>query len=642
MIPTEALFGEGTRVVPGLSPDGQFVSYVSNVNDVRNVWVRSVARGDDRPVTNSTERAIWLYKWTYSEGKLLFRHDEAGEEDWILWIADVLSGQCTRVSPLREKGAAGSQARILALSPDCPTKAVIGLNARDPRLHDAYLLDLESGRLTLLAEAPDDVLFMYLPSVYGGWLIDHSLAIRGYLAARPGGGSALMIGDPAAGYREVLAWDPEDALWSGPIQFAKDNRRLYIMDSTGRETVALVELDIASGVRRVLAADPSYDLFYRPSFNPRTGMPDCVPILRDRLDWMAIDDAVRPDLDYLRANIAGDFELSDRSLDDLTWLIMTHADVTPFSLSIYHRADKRLEPLFALEEDLVGYRFASTQSVSITTRDGITLHGFLTLPQHGQSPFPLVLWVHYGPWYHDRWHFDHGAQWLADRGCACLRVNYRGSSGYGKSFLRAGNREWGGKIQNDLDDALDWAVMRGVADPQRIAIMGGSFGGYCVLWALEFSPDVYRAGVMLWPVSDLLTFLADCAPYLESHRARYELVLGRLPRYADGPRQGQLKDEADWTHEDRADIEFLRSRSPIYFTDRVKSPLFIAHGANDARVHCEENARLVAALQARHVPVEYVVYPDEGHYLTKQSNALDFYRRAERFLAEHLGAPQPA
>jgi dipeptidyl aminopeptidase/acylaminoacyl peptidase len=622
-----------------LSPDGQFISYVAPVHGVDNVWVRSATGGEDRPVTNSTERDIWLYRWTYAVGKLLFRHDKAGEEDWILWIADAFSGQCTRVSPLREKGAAGSQARILALSPDCPSKAVIGLNARDPRLHDAYLLDLDTGGLTLLAEAPDDILFLYWPSVYGGWLVDHSLAIRGYLAARPGGGSALMLRDSAGSYKQALAWGPEDALWSGPAQFARDNRRLYLIDSSGRDTAALVELDTATGGRRELAADPAHDT-YHVSFDLRTGRPDCVAIERERFDWVAIDDAVAPDLQFLQTNATGAFTLCGRSQDDRTWLVETYADVSPPAMSLYHRPDKRLEPLFVVNEALSGCEFAATKPVSFAARDGLALHGYLTLPRHGQPPFPLVLRAHGGPWDRVRWRFDGDDQWLADRGYASLQVNFRGSIGYGKSFVQAGNREWGGKMQDDLDDAVAWAIRQGVADAQRIAIMGISYGGYAVLSSLTFSPDIYRAGLALMPLADLVSHLATCPPYMENRRGRDDVLIGRLPRYMDGSRKGQPKDEADWTQEDRADIEFLRSRSPINFTDRVRSPLLIVHGANDARICCEESARFAAALQARHIPVEYVVYPEAGHYFTKQSDALDFYRRAERFLAEHLGSRQ--
>ena len=250
---------------------------------------------------------------------------------------------------------------------------------------------------------------------------------------------------------------------------------------------------------------------------------------------------------------------------------------------------------------------------------------------------PLVLNVHGGRWYRDYWGFNSEAQWLANRGYACLQVNFRGSTGYGKDFVNAGDREWGGRMQDDLTDAVKWAVEQGIADPEKVAIFGGSYGGYAALSGVTFTPDLYAAAVSIVGPSNLETFLKTIPPYWESFRKVMDARVGRIPRYESGPKAGMPKDPKDFTKQDREDIEFLRGRSPFYHVDSIRKPVLIAQGANDPRVNKAESEQFVEAMKKNGLDVEYVVYDNEGHGFARPENRLDFYRKAERFLAKYLG-----
>jgi len=277
------------------------------------------------------------------------------------------------------------------------------------------------------------------------------------------------------------------------------------------------------------------------------------------------------------------------------------------------------------------------QPISYPARDGLTIHGYLSLPLDFERPGPLVLNVHGGPWHRDVWSFNPEVQWLANRGYACLQVNFRASVGYGKQHSNAGDREWGGAMQDDLSDAVAWAVAEGIADPQRVAIYGGSYGGYATLAGLTFTPELYAAGISIVGPSNMETFLATIPPYWESMRSRWDQRVARLPRNSDGPQAGQPKPEPEWDAAERAEVEFMRSRSPLHHVDNVRAPLLVAQGANDPRVVRAESDQFVAALRDKGLRVEYVVYDNEGHGFSRPENALDFCRRAEKFLSEVLG-----
>ncbi|GAB4370366.1 MAG: S9 family peptidase [Acidobacteriota bacterium] len=628
LIPLETLFGNPDRIAPSLAPDGRRLTYVAPLDGVLNVFLHERGGGQDRPLTRDRGRGIRRQGWAWDGRHVLYLQDRDGDENWRLFAIDAGTGDERLLTPDAPDQAHPVQVQILASSPRHPSTLLVGLNRRDERVHDVYRLGLTDGRLEEIERGDPTVI---------GWLADHELVVRGRLRSEPDGGTTLLMRDaPGAPWREAIRWSAEDAPLSGPLRFTEDNRRLWMRDSRDRNAAALVLFDPATGETTEIASDPEYDVS-ATAFHPTRHEIQAVAFTRARREWRVLDEAVRSDFEHLLAADAGELSLVDRSLDDRLWLVAWTRDDGPVAYALWDREAARVEHLFVHREALVGLPLARMEPVTIDARDGLSLHAYLTRPPFGEAPWPLVLVVHGGPWVRDTWGYDPEAQWLANRGYACLQVNYRGSTGYGKAFLAAGDREWGGRMQDDLTDAVMWAVQQGIADPERVAIWGGSYGGYAALAGVTFTPGVYRCGVSIVGPSNLLTFLDSVPPYWESFRAMLDRRVGRLPRYTDGERAGQVKLEADLTDEDRRELEFLRARSPLFHADRVRCPMLIAQGANDPRVKKAESDQFVAAMRERGLEIEYVVYEDEGHGFARPENRLDFYRRAERFLARHLG-----
>jgi dipeptidyl aminopeptidase/acylaminoacyl peptidase len=341
-----------------------------------------------------------------------------------------------------------------------------------------------------------------------------------------------------------------------------------------------------------------------------------VAFTRARREWELLDHALAPDLTAIRELDSGDFDLHSRSHDDGTWIIEFIDDNAPVSYWAYDRNTRTGRLLFHTRPALTRYTLAEMRPIQFAARDGLTVHGYLTAPVHvdGQT-LPLVLNVHGGPWHRDVWGYDPESQWFANRGYACLQVNFRGSTGYGKRFLNAGNREWGGAMHDDLIDAVEWVVDQGVADPKRIAIYGGSYGGYAALAGATFTPDVFCCAVDIVGPSNLITFIETIPPYWSSYLAMLH------------DRVGNPETEAD----------ALIARSPLTHVDRIKIPMLIAQGANDPRVKQSESEQIVAIMEEKGIDHEYMLFPDEGHGFAKPENRLRFYAAAEKFLAKHLG-----
>jgi dipeptidyl aminopeptidase/acylaminoacyl peptidase len=397
--------------------------------------------------------------------------------------------------------------------------------------------------------------------------------------------------------------------------FTRDGERIYLLDSRDANTARLVRLDLASDRPTVLAEDPRYDVS-GVVLHPDTRDVQLVGFSRARHEWTVLDPAVAADVAAIRSLSPGDFAIVDRTHADDTWVVAFTRDTDGVSYWRYERTGHRGRLLFATRPDLSRHTLAEMRPIAFTARDGLKIEGYLTLPP-GVPPrdLPLVLDVHGGPWHRDEWGYDPESQWLANRGYACLQVNFRGSTGYGKEFLNAGNREWGGKMHDDLVDAVEWAVGRGIADRSRLAIYGGSYGGYAALVGATFTPDLFRCAVAIVGPSNLITFIETIPPY-------WSTFLSMLHERVGNP---------------ATEAEFLRSRSPLTHVDRIRIPMLIAQGANDPRVKRSESEQIVAAMKAKGIPHEYLVFDDEGHGFAKPENRLTFYAVAERFLAEHLG-----
>jgi dipeptidyl aminopeptidase/acylaminoacyl peptidase len=607
LIPRQVLFGNPERVSPGISPDGTQLAWIAPHEGVLNVWVApaSAETGVDwraaRVVTDDTDRGIRTFAWAHDGRHLLYLQDTGGDENWRLHDVDLEAMQRRDLTPFE-----GVQARLIAMERKFPTEVLIGLNRDNAELHDVYRLDLVSGELVKEVENPGFI----------DWIADAQLVIRGTLAPQPDGSVVLMVRDtPAADWRPLLTIPADDVLTSQPISFSADGGSLLAVSSVGANTGRLVRIDVATGAVAVLAADPDADVS-DVRIHPDTREPQIVTFQKDRSAYVMLDPSVAEDLTAIRALHPGDPVFAGADDADGTWLVAFTDDAGPIPYFAYDRASKAGRFLFENRPELSRYQLAPMEPFSFTARDGLTIHGYATFPPGAdRSRLPAVLDVHGGPWARVAWGFDPEAQWLANRGYLCVQVNYRGSTGYGKAFVNAGDREWGGRMQDDLTDAVTLVIGQGWADAARVAIYGGSYGGYAALAGAAFTPGLFCCAVDIVGPSNLKTLIETIPPY-------WVPMISQFHRRVGDP---------------ATDADFLWSRSPLSRASDISIPLLIAQGANDPRVKQAESEQIVAALADAGIDHEYLLFADEGHGFAKPENRLRFYAAAERFLARHLG-----
>jgi dipeptidyl aminopeptidase/acylaminoacyl peptidase len=607
LIPRSVLFGNPERTSPQLSPDGSALAWIAPRDGVLNLWVApiGVESGVDwtaaRPVTEDTDRGIRSFGWARDGRHVLYVQDVGGDENWRLYDVDPESLERRDLTPFE-----GIHATIIGTSKRRPDEVLVGINADNPQLHDVYRLHLSSGELVKEIENPG----------YAGWLADEDLVVRCAVDPQPDGSFNVLVRDSGADdFRFLLAVPAEDATSTDVVSFSGDGRSLLMISSAGTDTGRLTRVDLATGESTVLAEDPEADVS-GALLDPDTRDPQIVMVLKDRMTYIVLDPSVEEDLKAVRALHAGDPSISGRDEADTTWLIAFNVDAGSVTYFTYDRAAKTGRLLFSARPALASYELAPMEPFSFRARDGLLIHGYLTFPPGlGRSGLSAVVDVHGGPQVRDTWGYNPEAQWLANRGYLSIQVNYRGSTGYGKAFVAAGDREWGGKMHDDLVDAVDYAVSEGLADRSKVAIYGGSYGGYAALVGAAFTPDVFCCAVDIVGPSNLKTLLETIPPY-------WAPMIAQLYRRVGNP---------------ETDAEFLWSRSPLSRARDIRIPLLIAQGANDPRVKQAESEQIVAALTEAGIDHEYMLFPDEGHGFAKPENRIKFYTAAERFLAKYLG-----
>lgn len=610
LIPREVFFGNPDRAAVRLSSNGEWISWLAPRDGVMNVWV--APRTDlaaARPVTNDTTRGIRSYFWAYNNRQILYIQDRDGDENWRVHAVDVATATTTDLTPLD-----GVRAEIEAVSDKFPDRILVGLNNRDPRHHDIWSVDLTTGERQLVLENPG----------FAGFVTDDDFTIRFAHQYNADGSYSYLQPDGAGGWKPFLDIPAEDTLTTYIAGFDQTGTQLYLADSRGRNTSALMVMDLASGAETLVAESPLADLSGVLTHPTRKTI-EAASFTYKRREWTVLDEAIRADFDALSAIDSGELQIVDRTRDDRLWITAFLRDDGPLRYYLWDREARRADFLFTNRAALEGLPLAPMRPVIIPTRDGLNMVSYLTLPPgtivdangRPQSPVPLILHVHGGPWARDLWGLDGEHQLFANRGYAVLSVNFRGSTGFGKTFLNAAKRQWGAAMHDDLIDAVEWAVANGIAPRDRIAIMGGSYGGYAALSGVTFTPEVFACAISVVGPSNLVTLLNSIPPYWES-----ALVMFR-ERVGDHT-----------TEEGRA---FLASRSPLTYVDRIVRPLMVVQGANDPRVKQAESDQIVAAMQERGIPVSYVLYPDEGHGLVRPENRLAFYAVAEAFLGRYLG-----
>lgn len=601
LIPRSVLFGNPERLLPQVSPDGLKLAYLAPDEGVLNVWVRTIGKQDDRPVTQDRTRPIRRFYWRGDSEHILHLQDVGGDENWRLFQTDLATRKTRDLTPYDSV-----QTQVIAVDPKFPSEILVAWNNRDRRYHDAYRLNLVTGRPTLVARNPGDVT---------EWISDNRLRVRAATATLPDGGTVFRARTENGADWRVVRHEGSDETFPTVEGFTPDDRGLWLLSSVDANSARLVRVDLATRKSTAIAGDSIFDatdILVHPSRRTL----QAVQFTRQRSEWEVVDTAIKDDLDALKAVRDGDFSIDSRDLADRTWIVTYVVSDGPVAYYLYRRATRQATLLFVHRPKLQQYTLAKMDPISFKARDGLQLYGYMTLPVKAEPKnLPMVLLVHGGPWGRDVWGYNRDVQWLANRGYAVLQVNFRGSAGFGKAYLNAGDREWAGKMHTDLLDAKAWAVDQGYADPARICIYGGSYGGYATLVGLTFTPREFACGVDVVGPSNLVTLLQTIPPYWASFRAVFYKRVGRLG-------------EED---------EFLRSRSPLFRADSIQAPLLIVQGANDPRVKKSESDQIVAAMRKNRQPVTYIVFPDEGHGFAKPENNLRFCAAAEPFFAKYLG-----
>lgn len=600
LIPRKILFGAPHKSSPQISPDGSLIAYLAPYQEVVNIFIYDRITKTDRVLTQEKNRGIQFFTWAPDGQSMLFLQDQGGNENWHLYKINIAGGEAKDLTPFQDV-----QAGVLTIDKHFPDHILIEMNKENKSLHDVYRLELSTGNLELVAKNTGQI---------AGWIVDAEMKVRGAAVSRPEGGSDILIRqDEQSDWKKIFSWNFEESVNSNVIGFSKNGKELYLSDSRDSDTARLVKINLLTGTSETLFSDPDYDV--SAALNPEDREIEMVLVNRARNEIIPFRDSFKSDLDFLKSIEAGDLFLGNRSYDERYWIFGFNKDVSPLKFYIYDKKEKKVEFLFFHRPALAKYNLSSMKPFEILSRDGLKLRGYVTLPKIGIPPFPMVLFVHGGPWMRDSWGLSPVCQWLADRGYACLQVNFRGSAGFGKKFVNAGNKEWGRKMQTDLVDAVDWAVRNKIADPKRIGILGASYGGYAALAAATFTPDVFQCAIDMFGPSDLATLIRSMPPY-------WSLEKNNVYRRVGNP---------------DTEASLLKERSPLFYTDRIKIPLLVAQGENDPRTPKSESDRIVKALRARGIPCEYLLFQDEGHGFAKPENRLKLFRAAEAFLAENLG-----
>ncbi|MCX4083731.1 S9 family peptidase [Rickettsia hoogstraalii] len=608
IIPRKVLFGNPDKARVSLTHDGKYILYIAPKDGVLNIWL---APSDDiskaEAITHDKGRGIWSYAKAYNNKNILYTQDFNGDENDRIYSYNIETKESKLLTPER-----GVKAGIAGVSYKKPNEILIYLNERNPEYFDIYKLNLNTLEKELI----------YKNDRFTDCVVDENLNLRF---------GSLLDKDGAVEYYELKDGEPklytkismEDSFNTSILGFDASGEILYMLEGRNRNTSALKAITLATGSEEILAEDSKADIGLF-TVHPTKQTPQAVSIDYDRVSYKILDKDIEDDIKYLQALDRGDLIINSRTLDDKIWIVAYMADNAPVKYYKYDRANKKAEFLFTNRKELEQYNLAKMIPVIIKSRDGLDLVSYITFPNDVKldennipdKKVPLIINVHGGPWVRDSWGYNPEHQWLANRGYAVLSINYRGSKGFGKDFLNAGNLEYAGKMHTDLIDGVNWAIKNNIVDSDKVCIMGGSYGGYATLVGLTMTPDIFACGVDVVGMSNLLTHVQSKAPYMTPLLSIYKTRIG------------------PWDTEEEK--EFLRQRSPINFVDNIKKPLFIAQGAHDVRVVQAESEQIVNSMKAKHIPVVYALYKDEGHGFAKPGNRISYYALAEQFLAKIL------
>lgn len=615
LIPRKVIFANPEKASASLSHDGKMIAFLAPVKNVLNVWVADIKHpASAKAVTTEKQRDIRSYVWSHDNTHILYGQDQMGNENFHLYGVDLQTGKIKDLTPFP-----GVQAQVIKMSRQFPNELLIGLNKRDPKWHDVYRLNIATGDLKLIEEN----------NRFSSYVADEGLRLRIATKSMDDGGAEFYIKDKDGDWKQYERISLEDSLSTQFVGLNKEGTIAYKIDSQGRDKAALYACDLDSHEKKLLAKSDTADISSM-LFHPTELIPQAWSYEYTKIKWTVLDPKIEKDFEYLQQAMPLDFDVSDRNLADDKWLVRYYSDTKPSRFYLYERDPQSGKPLnltflFTTSKTLEKQPFVHMQPIVIKSRDNLNLVCYLTLPPTinvdpdgiPEKPVPMVLYVHGGPWARDSWGLNKIHQWLANRGYAVLSVNYRGSVGLGKTFINAANMEWAHKMHDDLIDVVNWAIDKKIADSQKIAIMGGSYGGYATLVGLTFTPDVFSCGVSIVGPTNLITLIKTIPPYWKPDIALFKKRVGDID-----------------TEKGR---ELLKERSPLTYVDRIKKPLLILQGEHDPRVKKAEADQIVHSMKEKSIPVTYVLFHDEGHGFVRQPNQMSSNAIIEQFLAENLG-----
>jgi dipeptidyl aminopeptidase/acylaminoacyl peptidase len=613
-IPRKVLFGNPDKIMVRLSPDGKYMAHLAPLDGVMNIFVADAKDPSSaKPITFDKGRGIQGYSWTYRGDELIYSQDTDGDENSILYLVNLKDKESKAIT------SKGTKSYITGISESKPDEILISSNERDPHYFDIYKYNLKTGAKEMVYKNQ---------AGYIGFITDENLNLRFSTKTLPNGDQQIdQFIDGKPQLFKLIKFD--DTSTSGAIGINKLGTKLYMEDSEGRDKAALYEIDLKAGTRKIIAESDVADIS-DVDIDPKTHEIQAYTYNYDRPVTVIIDPAIKEDFEYLGKVEHGEMDVVSRTLKDDLWIVAYKKDNAPISYYIYDRAKKKADFLFVHNSKLAGYKLNEMIPVVIKSKDGLDLVSYLSVPQEYKAdandpvklsqPLPLILDVHGGPQARDAWGYDPFHQWLTNRGYAVLSVNYRGSSGFGKGFIRAGDGEWAAKMHDDLIDAVNWAISKGITTKDKVAISGGSYGGYATLVGLTMTPDVFACGIDLVGPSNLTTLYNSIPPYWEPFRANLRRMLGGNPETKEGK-------------------EILAKKSPLTYYDKITKPLLIAQGANDPRVKQAESDQIVNKMVENSIPVTYLLYPNEGHGFARPENRASFYAVAEQFLGKCFNKP---
>ena len=602
-IPVEDFFRNPEKASFRVSPDGQYFSFRAPWKNRMNLFVQKIGETEAMQITQDTVRDIGMHIW--KGDRILYSRDINGDENFIVFSASIDGKDVKALTP--EKGVRAGILDDLHNIAGMEKSVMVQMNQRNPEVFDPYLVDVETGKMKQLVDNKEN---------YEGWTTDHDGVIR--LAYKTDGVNNLIFhrANEKEPFKLIMTTGFKDSF--NPLFFTFDNKNLYVASNlNGRDKTAIVEWDLAAGKEiKEIFANKEYDV-RSLDYSRKRKVITSVYFTSWKEEQVHLDEVTKARFEKLQTKFPGYevFVYGENDNED-KFMVWTGNDRMPGKYSFYDEAADQLTEMATLYPWLNESQLAEMKPIKYTSRDGLTIHGYLTLPKGREAKaLPVVVNPHGGPWARDEWGYNNEAQLLANRGYAVLQMNFRGSTGYGREFWEKSFKQWGKAMQNDITDGVEWLVKEGIADPARVAIYGGSYGGYATLAGITFTPDLYACAIDYVGVSNLFTFMNTVPPYWEPFKKMmYEMV-----------------------GDPKLDSLAMREASPVFHVDKIKCPLFIAQGATDPRVNKAESDQVVEALKARGVEVQYMVKDNEGHGFRNEENRMEFYKAMEAFLDQHIG-----